>query len=331
MKLLHLTVRNFRGAPDGTYPFGHPSTGKPQDRILITGGPASGKTSLLGAIAALKEFVGGYGPPPDPARLRRAGATEGTIAAAWLLTDEEAARAGVAGTTCTTEVSLENGPAPLFDPGLRALFGSYSLEPTRGKFELFPANRRLSLDPVPTRLPSSDLGAARLRLSTSPGKYAGVRQTLIELALADAMHAAESLAAKGLVTRWEQRDSLAPVKRSLPALAPWLRLTSVRPRDGVYCVQLQRADGAEIELEDLSESEQQALLFCVVFDRLGLNHSVVLIDQPELFIHPDQQAHFLRALEGLGVDNQIVAATSSAELLAAASAQQIVRLGPKAK
>lgn len=331
MKLLQLTLENFRGAPDGTYAFTHPATGKPHDLILITGGPASGKTSILAAIAALKEIVGGYGPPPTAGRLRRAGAADGSIAATWQFAAEEAARAGVPGPTGATKVVLDDGPVPLFDPGLRALFASYSLEPTQGKFELFPANRRLSLAPVPMRMTSSDLTAGRLRLCTNPGKYAGVRQALVELALSDALLNAESLAESGLVARWQQRDSLAPIKRSLSALAPWLRLASVQPRDGTYCVWFLRVDGAKIEFEDLSEYEQQALLFSVVFDRVGLNHSVVLIDHPELFVHPSHQTDFVRTLASLGADNQVIVATSSAELLATMSPQQILRLGPKTK
>src|SRR5689334_1977189 len=126
MKLLTLTLENFRGAPDGAYSFTHPSTGKPHDLTLITGAPASGKTSILEAIAAVKELVGGYGPPPDPARLRRSGSARGKIAATWLLTEQEAREAEAKEPTLVTEVSLADGPAPLFDPGVRSLFAAYA-------------------------------------------------------------------------------------------------------------------------------------------------------------------------------------------------------------
>jgi hypothetical protein len=329
MKLLELTLQNFRGAPDGTYSFAEPRAGKPLDLVFITGAPASGKTSLLDAIATIKELVGAYGPAPDPARLRKSGTAGGKIAAKWLLTDRETRRAGLAGPCLLTEASLAGGVLPLFDPGLRELFAAYCPDPADCKFELFPASRRLSLAPVTWRMPPSELAAARWRLSREPAKYAAVRHALVDLALRDAMGATEQLAARGLLARWEQPDSLAPIKRSLAALAPWLRLCGVEPLGSSCQLRFLRSDGIEVSFEDLSDSEQQALLFSVVFDRVGLSHSVVLIDQPELFIHPTDQARWMRAIEGLGTGNQIIAATSSEPLLAVADPQCILRITPK--
>jgi len=329
MKLLKLTLENFRGAPDGALSFAHPATGKPHDLTLITGGAASGKTSILEAIAAVKELVGGYGPPPDPSMLRRSGAASGKIAATWLLTSAEAEMAEVKGPTLITEVSLTDGPVPLFDPGVRSLFAAYAPEPSKGKFEFFPANRRISLLPAPPRRPASSYTDARLRLSQDPGKYAGLRAILLDLAIHDAMQAAERLATRGLVTRWEQPDSFAPIKNSLSALAPWLRLVGVRQEQSTATVRFLRDNGAELELADLSEAEQQAVLFAVTFDRIGLSRSIVLIDQPELFLHPEEHAPWLQTIAGLGADNQIIAATTSPMVLEMVSQQQILRLGMK--
>jgi hypothetical protein len=331
MKLLKLTLENFRGAPDGAHSFAHPATGKPHDLTLITGGAASGKTSILEAIAAVKELVGGYGPPPDPARLRRSGTASGKIAATWLLTEAEAETAEVKGPAHTTEVSLADGPAPLFDPGVRSLFAAYAPEPSKGKVEFFPANRRISLLPAPPRRPASDFADARLRLSQDPGKYAGIRSVLLDLAIRDAMQAASRLATFGLVTRWEQPDAFAPIKSSLSALAPWLRLVGVRQDERSATVRFLRDNGAELELADLSEAEQQAVLFAVTFDRIGLSRSIVLIDQPELFLPPEKHAPWLQTIAGLGEGNQIIAATTSSNILEMVSAQQILRLGPKGR
>ena len=329
MKLVELTLENFRGAPDGAYPFADPSAGSAHDLVVITGGPSSGKTSVLEAIAAMTQLIGGNGPPPDPARLRRRGATSGTLAAKWLLTEEEATAAEVDGLTLATEASLADGPAELFPPRVREVFSPRSA-PAHARLELFPANRRISLAPVPPRWPSPDLADARHRLSKDPLKYAGVRAALVDLALRDAFHAADGLATRGLLARWEQPDALARIKRSLAALAPWLRLAGVQQRGGTPMVWFQRRDGVEVELEDLSEGEQQALLFSVAFDRIGLDRAIVLVDVPELFVHPGGQLDFLRALEGLGGENQIIAATTSAEILAAVPPQRVIRLGPPA-
>lgn len=89
----------------------------------------------------------------------------------------------------------------------------------------------------------------------------------------------------------------------------------------------ERRDGSRLSLGELSTSEQQGFLFAATFRRLGLSHSIVLIDQPELYLHPDEQLRFIRALGGLGVDNQILFATSSVDIMRLASAHEVIKLG----
>src|SRR6266511_1867445 len=95
MKLLELSVENFRGAPDGTYSFVHPITQEPLPFLVLTGGASSGKTALLDAVVALKESVGSYGVHPAPERFLRYGATTGRIQGRWQISAEEMARAKI--------------------------------------------------------------------------------------------------------------------------------------------------------------------------------------------------------------------------------------------
>ena len=88
MKLSRLVLQNFRGVPDGDYAFTDQRTGAPLEAVLVTGGPASGKTSFLEAIATLKETVGGYGAPPDARKLVRHGRAAGRIEGTWILSPE---------------------------------------------------------------------------------------------------------------------------------------------------------------------------------------------------------------------------------------------------
>src|SRR5262245_46556093 len=112
MKLLRLSLDNFRGAPNGEWSFTHPTTGAPLDVIYVTGPAASGKTTFLEAIISLKESVGAYGVPPDPERLLRRGAKSGRIEGTWQLTAEEMARAEVAQTTVSARLDLGEGLVP---------------------------------------------------------------------------------------------------------------------------------------------------------------------------------------------------------------------------
>src|SRR5688572_4922796 len=88
MKISSLEARGFRGLPDGTYEFGAEAD-RAEPITVVRGAPATGKTSLLDAVAVAKEVVGAYGAPPDPARLVRRGAREATLRATWHLSEAE--------------------------------------------------------------------------------------------------------------------------------------------------------------------------------------------------------------------------------------------------
>ena len=326
MKLLRLSLENFRGAPNGSWAFTAPGSAAPFDAVYVTGPAACGKTSFLEAIAALKESVGAYGAPPNGAALRRRGAKSGRVEGTWLLSPDEMARADAAQAEWTTALDLgDDVVAAPAAAGLRALFEGYDHDPARGKVEYFPANRCLSrgLGMAPVELEAE----ARLRLAADPDKYASIHRALVDLALGDGLKAVEEAMARGVILRHEQRDSLAAYRRDLAELAPGIRLGGVR-RDGEEAVLgFLRADGVELGVDDLSESERQALLFCATFRRVGLSRSIVLVDTPELHVHADAQVRFVQAIGRLGVDNQIFYATGSSEIAAAAPSRQIVDLG----
>jgi hypothetical protein len=330
VKLLRLVLENFRGAPNGAYSFVHSSTGAPVGTVLITGPASSGKTSFLDAIATLKESVGAWGAPPDGARLVRRGATAGVIEGTWLLSSSEMERASAKQATVVTRFELgPNATPPELDVGLRDLFSAYDHDPEHGKFEYFPSNRGLT--PRAGAAVRDLPGEARQRLGRSPTKYASIKRALVDLALRDGVKTLDEAAARGLLFRSDQRDSLLPYKRDLAGMLPHLRLLGVELEGDAPELAFERDDGARLGLDDLSDSEQQAVLFVATFRRIGLSRSIVLVDQPELGLHADAQLGFVRAIEGLGVDNQLFFATGSLEITRTAAAHQLIRLGgPKA-
>lgn len=327
MKLLRLTTENIRGLPDRAYVFAE-RAGAPIDTVLVTGGPGSGKTTFLEAIGAVKEAIGSYGGPQSPARLRRAGASRARIDAVWALSLAERASAEVEGSELAATWSIGDGDSRLdCDPRARRLFTAYSHAPDQGKFEYLPANRRL--DGGRTRPAGSMLtiaAEARLRLTADPEKYVGLRGHLRDLTVADAARLVQLLDTQGIALRKQQPDALAAYKNAIAALLPDVRLVAVEPDERSARVRFQKRGGAIFELSELSESERQAVLFATTFCRIGLNHSVVLVDTPELYLHPSCHADFFTALSGLGCDNQIIAATASAELLATVRPEQVIDL-----
>jgi len=327
VKLASLACENIRALADGRWSFTDVLTGAPLDVVLITGEPSSGKTSLLEAIAAVKEAAGAYGMPPDARRLLRQGTTSGRIEATWLLSEEERARCSATATRVTTAWDLGGTGRPDLEPSVRRLFATYSRDPACGKVEYFPANRRHAERAALTMNPAAE---ARVRLTRDPDKYAGILPRLREIAREDADLARRLVAEQGIALRRSVPDALAPFKEAVAALLPDLRLVDVETGDR-GAVRFVRRDGARVERGDLSESEQQGVLFALAFRHLGLAGSLVLIDEPELHIHAAHRVRFLQDLVTLGRDNQIIAATGSAEIVAAAASGQLIDLSAPAR
>lgn len=326
MKLLDLHTIGVRGVPDGAYSFTDPGTGAPLGVVLITGGPASGKTSLLEAIAAAKEAIGAYGGLPETKRLRRAGAEEAHITATWLLTDVELERAQLdeAKQTVTWDLT-SSGLRTDAAPGLRRLFASYSRAPGLGKVEYFPTNRRLT---PPARAAFGRPGReaeARARLTRARDKYACILDGLHELALDEASRAARALRESG--PREALPDMFEPFAQAITALLPALRLSGFELGGG--SLRLSGRSGEVVGPDELSDSEHQGVLLALAFRYFGLEHSIVLIDEPELHIHASVRVRFLEALTALGRDNQIIAATGAAELVNSVERGQVMVLSPR--
>jgi hypothetical protein len=328
MKLTRILLDNVRGAPSGEHALTHPTTGAPLDTVYVTGPASSGKTTFLEAIAALKESVGAYGYPPDPARLLRRGALRGRIEGTWLLTPEEAQVAEVREPTITTSLDLgPDVPPSLADAGIRTIFERYSHDPTEGKFEYFPSDRRLG--PGEGALPPSPSLEASTRLRKGPEKFGFLRRALVDLALRDGIETVREATERGILFKSDTRDSLAPYRLKMAALAPEVRLVGVDASGHRPEIVFEKRDGARLTLAELSDGEQQAFLFAATFQWLGLSRSVVLVDQPELSIHADAQLDFARALTRMGEGNQVFFATGSREVVRTAAPHEIIDLGKR--
>jgi hypothetical protein len=327
MKLLGLVCTGVRGVPDASYAFTDARTGAPLDVAIVTGAPSSGKTSLLEAVAAAKEAVGSYGAPPDGKRLLRRGAARGTIEATWLLSEAERTRAGLSEARHTVAWDFAGGTVRAdADPRLRRLFAGFTRAPEHGKLEYFPANRRLVAGRALPGPRPTEAAAARVRPTSDPDKYADLIAALCDLAREDAAQLARLMAERGIALRSLAPSSLAPYKAAVAVMLPELRLSEVDPGDRTAAVRFLRRDRSALDLTELSASEQQGVLFALAFQNLGLNGSLVLIDEPELHVHAAERVRFLQAIVALGRDNQIIAATGSAEIVAAAVPRQILDL-----
>jgi hypothetical protein len=326
MKLRQLTIKDFAGLRDRTFSFADAKSASPCPVTLLTGGPQSGKTSLLHAIAAAKEAVGAYGAAPHPIDLVSPG-PEAKMDATWELSAAEQ-RAGGEPSSISISWDLSSGELPELSPKLRDMFARFSCDGARSKVDFFPARRALdtsSSAPLLPKLPDNLEG--RLRLRDTPAKYSGLLRTLHDISLRQAEATASLLEERGVAFKSQLPDGLAAYKAAVAKMCPTIRLVAVEPRErGRPLVWFQTKDGARVELAGLSDSELAGFLFAGAFIWLGLNGSLVLIDTPELHIHPDDQVRLFRAICELGTDNQIIAATTSPALLASVAPEQIIDL-----
>lgn len=324
MKIASLTLDGVLGVPDGTYSFlGRDE--RPAAVVLVRGDEASGKTSFLRAISAVKEHAGAYGAPPRPSALRKRGRSSGRIAATWILTEEEQRLGGLDRADHGTELILDDAAVQrLVSPGLRRVMTNLEPAPRTGRLEMIPAQRRLVAN---AEVAPGPLDGAR-RAQDDADKYAGLGGWLLDCTIADGAQALRGVDERGLVTSWDRPDSLAGVRAAIATLLPDLRLRRVDRTAAGYRILFDRRDGAVLDLFDLSTSERDAVLLALVVHRHQLDHSIVLLDEPTSTLSASKRAARLRSFVELGADMQVIAATSAPELCRACPRQLDLPLDP---
>lgn len=111
-------------------------------------------------------------------------------------------------------------------------------------------------------------------------------------------------------------DSLIAPKRLLP-------LTKRHPEN----LRIATPDGSQHAVQDLSSGERQALIIISRILRAGTGHGVVMIDEPDAYLHPNLSRRLTVALEqATGPDGQLVLATHSPAVLDTLAPSSILRL-----
>jgi hypothetical protein len=308
MKLQRVTFLGIRGLPDGTHDFTNPATGAPHDVVVITGPPSCGATRMLEAIVAGKEAIAPYGPmATNPASWIGPQAGAAKVAFAFYLDDEERRFAGADAAVVEAEAMFLPGRTQSeADDGIRAVLDRYTHGNKAGKLEYFPTSRRIpALGPFGGL---TQLEQRLLRASRDGDKYGFVPRFLqvLEREAELGRVFAERLATLSPTLRYERDGSMAPLPRCL------------------------RSRGGEpAKFTEISGAEADALIFAATAVAIDLSSSLVLIDRPELHVHPGFLARFIAGLRGLGENNQLLLASPSPDVAAAAEPGCVVRLeGP---
>lgn len=73
--------------------------------------------------------------------------------------------------------------------------------------------------------------------------------------------------------------------------------------------------GSKFDITGLSSGEKQLFLRALSLKFLEVNNSVILIDEPEISLHPQWQKKIINVYESIGKDNQLIIATHSPHII----------------
>ncbi|HMY14865.1 MAG TPA: hypothetical protein PKA58_00990 [Polyangium sp.] len=297
MKISTISTRNIAGLSDLDVDL-IAGGAAPQPLFLVTGPAASGKTRLLDAIVATFEAVAPY---------------EGIVRASdWVADPKLVGRIDLGlvldgpsgGGSPNIGVRFESGRVVADAPsGSAKLLQHYDHEDSTSKREYFPETRQLA-DVFPDG--TGALEQSLYRGSKSLRKYSFVPRFLAALP-----------------------DDPLRSRRFAEALSRLAPNLEYLPSNREYC--FSSHGGAPVRPTQLSSSEADAVLICATAVMIGLNHSLVLLDRPELYVPADRIVAWTQALAMLGTNNQWIVATNSPELLQSVPQAQILGLGPDAR
>ncbi|MFT3764025.1 MAG: AAA family ATPase [Minicystis sp.] len=304
MKIQHLTFLGVRGVRDAAFDLTDPRTGAPHDLVVVSGPAASGKTRFLEAIAAAKEAIAPYGQPSAGAPWIAGESSAAKLIVGFHLDEEEQTYAGSGAATIEAEATFfAEQPHAEADEGLTAVLDRYDHRNRTGKLEYFPASRR-----IPTHAPFHGTGALDQRAHRAgkdPRKYSFIPRFLREIE-------GNPAAAQAFSERLMMLSPTCTWERGAP--------------EGGLPRGFRSRGGPPVTPAELSDGEANAVLFAATAVAIQLVRSIVLVDRPELHVDPAKLPRWIEGLRALGEGNQLILASSSPSLLAAAAGAHVVRL-----
>jgi len=90
-------------------------------------------------------------------------------------------------------------------------------------------------------------------------------------------------------------------------------------------------NGKKISINQLSSGEKQLFCQAAYLQKLNLQDSIILIDEPETSLHPTWQRDILKLYQNIGKNNQIIVATHSPHVIASVKPESLFVLYPNAE
>ena len=97
-------------------------------------------------------------------------------------------------------------------------------------------------------------------------------------------------------------------------------------KDGKNMPIFENSQGEEFNINKLSSGEKQLFLRTLSIKMLEPEDSIILIDEPELSLHPKWQQQIIKVYQSIGKNNQIIVATHSPHILGSVHSENIIIL-----
>lgn len=81
--------------------------------------------------------------------------------------------------------------------------------------------------------------------------------------------------------------------------------------------------GKEFEIDGLSSGEKQLFFRIMALKMVEANNSIILVDEPEISLHPAWQQKILKVYENVGENNQIIVATHSPHIIGSTAKENV--------
>jgi len=86
-------------------------------------------------------------------------------------------------------------------------------------------------------------------------------------------------------------------------------------KDGSRMPIFQNKLGKTFDITGLSSGEMQLFFRIISLKMMDINNSIILVDEPEISLHPSWQQRILKVYENIGENNQVIAATHSPHVI----------------
>ena len=97
-------------------------------------------------------------------------------------------------------------------------------------------------------------------------------------------------------------------------------------QDGRNITLFTNSSGDEFDINELSSGEKQLFLRTLAIKMLNPENSIILIDEPELSLHPKWQQRIVDVYRKIGKNNQVIIATHSPHILGSVKKENIMLL-----